>query len=197
MNAKDNSKKTTPARIIITALLITALAVAIFFIDACTPKQSGQKPDKGEDNVILLGEDNPTNVIVILNDSSNIDLPNLSSGGINLTEEKPATAQEQPVQNNTFVNTNTIVNASSTQRFSEVEFYFLLTGKFYFKAIQKENEVKTYNASDEMITVQPIFISKDRVIFKVNNYTTKAIAEKEWGTAPGSEIFVNAIYYRS
>jgi hypothetical protein len=192
MNAKDNSRRTTPARIIIiTALLMIALALVILFMAACTPKQSVQKPDKGNDTIIVLSEDNQTNVIVIINDSREIDLSNLSSSGSNLPEETPADVQEQPERNNTFV------NASSTQRSSEVEFYFLLTGKFYFKAIQKENEAKAYNASGELVTVQPIFISKDKVIFKVNNYTTKAIAEKEWGAAPDSEIFVNAIYYRN
>jgi hypothetical protein len=84
----------------------------------------------------------------------------------------------------------------SSPRVSEVEFYFLLKNISYFKHILKEEQTGTYNLSGNLITIQPLFIAKDSVIFKINNYTTKALKEEEWGSMPDFEIFVKAIYYR-
>ncbi len=130
-------------------------------------------------NVIVLGGNNSDYVITLSGD----DIAEINNS--NMTT----------VSTTSSIN-NTINNTSQLQRASEVEFYFLLKGKSYFKHILREGEEKAYNLSGFIVVIQPIIITADKVKFRINNYTTSALTKDEWESFPDFEIFVSAIYYR-
>jgi|GEM_PF-6184792 len=134
---------------------------------------------------ITIAENN-TSPAAELNSTINIsdNISNASSIIGNESTEGTGTVANQTSQNQTF------------QRKSQVDFYFLLQGKAYLRDILAEQQEKIYNISSAVVTVQPIFISADKVIFQVNNYTTRALAEREWGSFKDFEIYVSSIYYR-
>jgi hypothetical protein len=147
-----------------------------------------KEPD-GQGIIIVLNNTNQNSTVIVLETNKTLNIsqePKPEQPSQQAQEQKQEEAPEQTTEQ----------VPSVPARVSEVEFYFLLTGKSYFKATQKENQAKTYNLSGELITINPIFISQDEVKFQINDYTTKALAEKEWGTTPEFEVFVNAIYYR-
>lgn len=83
------------------------------------------------------------------------------------------------------------------ERVSQVEFYFLLKGKSYFKHTLKEHEKRIYNISGYIVSIEPVIITQDSVKFQVNDFTTKALEKKDFDGSQEFEIFVSYIYYRS
>jgi len=109
--------------------------------------------------------------------------------------------RENETINSTINNTvNEIVGEQGqeqiTTRANAVEFYFLLKQKAYFRYLLRENELKSFDLSGAIIRIEPIFIANDSAVFKVDNYPTHAIGEREWYSAPNFEIYVSNIYYR-
>ena len=142
------------------------------------PSEPGYEINISEGNVvIILNESNNTNTgLVIVLDTGNNKTNNT------ITLSNPET-EEQPEESKT--------------RASEVDFYFLLKGKSYFRHTLKENQIKTYNMSGILVTIEPIIITPNSVKFRINNYTTKALQEDDSDSTQEFEIIVSDIYYRS
>jgi len=169
MSAKNNHK--------LMALLF------LFFISlasSCTYYTLEEKDASYADNISSEGH----GVIIVLNQTKNTSEAGAAivlneSKIINLSEEQPEKESEP-----------------TSVRASEVEFYFLLKGKAYFKHTIKEEESKSYNITGYLVTITPIIITSDSVKFRINNYTTKALGEDESDSTPEFEIIVSNIYYR-
>lgn len=139
------------------------------------------------DIVITLNDTNDKSMVIVLDNNKIIDVAEIGKREqINDQQEEQEGPEEQENQEEQQVNT----------RISEVEFYFLLKGKSYFKHILKENQEKTYNLSGYLVTIEPIIITSDRVKFRINNYTTRALAEDDFDSTDTFEIIVKDIYYR-
>jgi len=140
------------------------------------------------DFVIILPSDDTTDALLINSanaaDMNITDITDIINQSINASKNEPEQKTEQETLE------------LSSQRASEVEFYFLLKNVSYFRHMLKEHQEKTYNLSGTLVTIQPVFISEDSVIFKINNFTTKALKEEDWASEPDFEIFVKDIYYR-
>jgi hypothetical protein len=170
-------------------LLIILITFSAVLLISChkgeTPKYS----------VIVLDEKNNAN---ITNENIVVNIPetnNTSNISVIHTIISNKTEEQETILNKTITETKQ-EQEQIPARANEVDFYFLLKGKSYFRYTLKEHELKAFNMSGTIIRIVPIFIANDSVIFKVDEYTTQAVGYKEWFTMPGFEIYVNDIYYR-
>jgi hypothetical protein len=166
------------------AALIILMIICALFISSCYAKPRQGAPSfminlTEQGGVIVLNNTNESKVTIAVQENKTTNLT------ANKTEEKEAEKQktEEATQEQPFVRTNA------------VEFYFLLKEKSYFKDILKEQQKKIYNLSGSLVTIEPIIITSDSAKFLVNNYTTKALHNHEWGSDDDFEIYVNEIYY--
>jgi hypothetical protein len=149
-----------------------------------TENSSEKSEEEGEAQIIMIGGNQSS--VIVLDNNINISLNNLSLINIS-TNQSPTPATP-------------IVSEASEQaplKASEVEFYFLLKGKAYFKHTLREEQNRTYNLSGYLVNIEPLIITRDSVKFRINNYTLKTLAKDEWGSDDDFEIFVSDIYYRS
>jgi len=72
----------------------------------------------------------------------------------------------------------------------------LLKKKSFFRHMLKEQQSWTYNMSGFIVTIQPIIITQDSVKFRINDFTTKELREKDSDSTDEFEIIVKDIYYR-
>jgi hypothetical protein len=200
MSANNKTNKINKTSEWFFAILIIILVFLGFFLTSC------QKEEPLRYSIIVLEQ------------KDNTDIPD-ESAVVNITETNqtsvasiiPNQSEEREIIQNETVNEsinetiNEIINETVKEeqgqeqipaRANAVEFYFLLKGKSYFKYTLKEHELKAFDMSGTIIRIVPIFIANDSVVFKVDNYPTSAIGEKEWYSTPGFEIYVNYIYYR-
>jgi hypothetical protein len=196
MSANNKTNKINKTSEWCFAILIIILIFLAFFLISC------QKEEIPRYNIIVLEQKDNTN-IPDETTMANITETNQTS----ITQIIPDLSGEREIILNETINEtiNEIINETVKEeqgqeqipaRASAVEFYFLLKGKSYFKYALKETELKTFNLSGTIIRIVPIFIANDSVVFKVDDYPTGAIGEREWYSTPGFEIYVNAIYYR-
>ena len=169
MSAKNNNKKIA----ILLLIFITLLNSCTYYAsDENESSYAGNASGEGY-NIITINQTkntSETGTAIVLNESKTI----------NLSEEQPEEESEP-----------------TSARTSEVEFYFLLKGKAYFRHVLKEEESKTYNMTGYLVTITPIIITQDSVKFLINNFTTKSLAEDESDSTPEFEIIVSNIYYRT
>ena len=169
MSAKNNNKKIA----ILLLIFITLLNSCTYYTsDENESSYAGNASGEGY-NIITINQTKNTSedgTAIVLNESKTI----------NLSEEQPEEESEP-----------------TSARTSEVEFYFLLKGKAYFRHVLKEEESKTYNMTGYLVTITPIIITQDSVKFLINNFTTKSLAEDESDSTPEFEIIVSNIYYRT
>jgi hypothetical protein len=81
-------------------------------------------------------------------------------------------------------------------RSSVVEFYLLVKDRAYIQHLLPEEKVGYYNFTGRVMTVQPLIITSSSVLFKVDDYTTKALSEGQSDSHGDFEIIVSHIYYR-
>jgi len=168
-------------------LLITFLLFMLLFLaTSCTRYEQNKL---NQDIAPQLNNTADNNIIITLDTNKTITLDQNASG-LQQEQEKEQAPEELSEQ------TQEQTQALTTPRVSEVDFYFLLKGKAYFRATLKEQESKTYNVSGYLVTISPVFISSDRAKFQINNYTTKALSEEEWDSTSEFEILLKNIYYR-
>jgi len=183
-------------------LFFSLLLFSILIIVLAFSMISCQKEELPKYNIIVLEQKDNTN-IPDETAPANITETNQTS----ITQIIPDQSGEYEIkQNETISETiNEIINETVKEeqgqeqipaRASAVEFYFLLKGKSYFKYTLKETELKAFNLSGTIIRIVPIFIANDSVVFKVDDYPTRAVGEREWFSTPYFELYVNAIYYR-
>ena len=170
MSAKNNNKKIA----ILLLIFITLLNSCTYYAsDENESSYAGNTSGEGYNIIITINQTKNTSedgTAIVLNESKTI----------NLSEEQPEEESEP-----------------TSARTSEVEFYFLLKGKAYFRHVLKEEESKTYNMTGYLVTITPIIITQDSVKFLINNFTTKSLAEDESDSTPEFEIIVSNIYYRT
>jgi hypothetical protein len=169
------------------AVLIILMIVCILLISSCYAKPKQGVPSfiinlTEQGGIIVLNQTNQSNESKMTIANQENKTTNITA---NKTEEKEAEKQktQEATQEQPYVRANA------------VEFYFLLKEKSYFKDILKEQQKKTYNLPDSLVTIEPIIITSDSAKFMVNNYTTKALHKHEWGSDDDFEIYVNEIYY--
>lgn len=161
--------------------LVSMLIIFVIMLTSCTyykeevgePGYKVNLSEEGEGVVITLNKTEEGGVVIVLDADKEVDVSEEQ------LEEKEEEQEEQV-----------------SIRVSEVDFYFLLKGKSYFRHILKENQVRTYNMSGYLVTIEPMIITSDRVKFRINNYTTKALQEDDSDSAQDFEIIVSNIYYR-
>ena len=165
--------------------LVTVFIILISMLTSCIYYEEEEKIppvinlSEEKDVVIVLNRTEGEDVIIVLDNDTTV---NISEEEVEEKEQEEQPEEEQEEQ--------------IPARVSEVEFYFLLKGKSYFKHILKESQEKTYNISGYIVTIEPIFIGQDEVKFRINNYTTRALSEKDSDATPEFEIIVKDIYYR-
>ncbi len=180
-------------------ILFVLMISALILMASCKPKEQGPPAkvitlglvDNGSDE---QGEPSESGGIVIT-------LGNQSGEGHVITLKVENKTNETNTTNtinttNTTVETNETLENIENTRSSAVEFYFLLKGKSYFQSFLKEYQVKTYNMSGQLITIESIIITEDSAKFRIDNFTTKSLGEKDSDATPEFEIIVKDIYYR-
>lgn len=185
-------------------LFFSLLLFSILIIVLAFSMISCQKEEVPKYNIVVLEQKDNTN-IPDETTQANITETNQTS----ITQIIPDQSGEPEIKQNETRNEsiNEAINKTVAQgqgqgqeqisaRASAVEFYFLLKGKSYFKYTLKETELKAFNLSGTIIRIVPIFIADEGAVFRVDDYTTRAVGEKEWFSTPEFEIYVNAIYYR-
>lgn len=192
MSANNKTDKINKTSECIRLLLVILIAFSAVLLIAChkeeTPRYSVIVLDE-KDNVNVLNEDIVVNipetnntpdlsVNTIISDNSE-EQETIANETINEPEQEPKQEQEQ-----------------TSERTNAVDFYFLLKGKSYFRYFLYEGQLQAFNMSNTIIRITPIFIANDSVIFRVDDYTTGAVKEKEWFTTPGFEIYISDIYFR-
>lgn len=130
-------------------------------------------------------------VIIVLNDNKTED-----KGVVIVLDSDKATEQEENQEEKQEENQEEQLEGNKAGE-SEVDFYFLLKGRSYFRHILRESQLGTYNLSGIIVTIEPIIITSDSVRFRINNYTTKALQEDDSDCTQEFEIIVSDIYYRS
>ena len=172
---KEKNKLNKVFLVAIFIILISMLTSCIYYEKK--EEEAAYKANISEEGVvIILNKTQEEGVVIVLDNDTIVNI-----------SEKEAEEKEQEEQ---------LEEEQVPARVSEVEFYFLLKGKSYFKHILKENQEKTYNISGYLVTIEPIFIGRDEVKFMINNYTTRALSEKDSDATPEFEIIVKDIYYR-
>ena len=157
-------------------IVLVSMLTSCLYYEEQEPVSEINVSEEGESVVITLNESEEGVIIVLDNDTT----INMSKKKLEEKEEiEEGQAEEQ-----------------TPTRVSEVEFYFLLKGKSYFRDILKENQIKTYNMSGYIVSIEPIIITSDSVKFQINNFTTKALEEKDSDSTKEFEIIVKDIYYR-
>lgn len=175
MREKNKFNKLFLASILV--ILIIMLTSYLYFKEQ--EEKPGYKINLSEEEkgiVIILNKTEDGGVVIVLDTDKEV----------NVSEELEEKEEEQEEK----------AEEKMPTRVSEVDFYFLLKGKSYFRHILKENQVRTYNMSGYLVTIEPIIITSDRVKFRINNYTTKALKEDDSDSTQDFEIIVSNIYYR-
>jgi hypothetical protein len=172
-NKTDKIRKTSELGFSLLTILIIFLALAL---------SSCQKQEPNRYSIIVQEEKDTAD---IPEESIEVNITETNQTSIisiipNQSEEPEVTQNETQIP----------------ERANAVEFYFLLKGKSYFRHILKETELKAFDLSGTIVRIEPIFIANDSVVFKIDNYPTNAIREREWYSAPNFEIYVSNIYYR-
>lgn len=171
---RDKNKLRNMLIISILIILLGMLTSCLYFKEQ--EEEPGYKVNLSEEEegvVITLNETEEEGVVIVLDEDKEV---NVSEKELEEKEEKPE--EQMPT------------------RVSEVEFYFLLKGKSYFRAVLKENQMKIYNISGVLVTIEPIIITSDSVKFQINNFTTKALEEDDSDSTSEFEIIISDIYYR-
>jgi len=179
-------------------LFFSLLLFSILIIVLAFSMISCQKEEVPRYNIVVLEQKDKTNIpdettpanITETNQTSVASIISNQSG-------EPEVIRNETINetiNKTFEEEQ--VQEQIPARANAVDFYFLLKGKSYFKYTLKETELKAFNLSGTIIRIIPIFIANDSVVFKVDDYPTRAVGEREWFSTPYFEIYVNAIYYR-
>ena len=192
-NHKLNKSSKLFFSLLLYSILIIVLAFSMIYC---------QKEEVPKYNIVVLEQKDKTNI------PDETTLANITeTNQTSITQIIPDQSGEREIKQNETRNEsiNETINKTVAQgqgqeqipaRASAVEFYFLLKGKSYFKYTLKETELKAFNLSGTIIKIIPVFIANDSVVFKVDDYPTGAVGEREWYSTPGFEIYVNAIYYR-
>lgn len=145
--------------------------------------------------------------IVVLEQKDNVSVPDetpavsiIETNRTSIISIIPEQPEEPEVTQNETQITEIIEEEQGQERTTTgtnaVEFYFLLRQKAYFRYLLKENEPKEFDLYGTIVRIEPIFIANDSAVFKIDNYPTNAIREREWYSAPNFEIYVSRIYYR-
>ncbi|MBU1198585.1 MAG: hypothetical protein KKF46_04850 [Nanoarchaeota archaeon] len=185
--------------IIFAVFLLIVLVVFLFSVCSCTRK-AGEPAyeinisEEGQGVVITLDNTNESGVVIVL-DKNITSVPVVLSDEAEEKEEPTETEVSEQSAEQTMPEEQS-ETATEPKRQSEVEFYFLLKGRSYFQHILKENQIKIYIVSGRQIQIQPIIITQNNVKFRINDFTTKTLAEGESDSTQEFEIFVKDIYYR-
>jgi hypothetical protein len=134
---------------------------------------------------------------------------------LNITAKETATESDQTNSNASTNTTSPVIteNADEQQateesqpepsipaRANQVEFYFLLKQKTYFQDTLREQQAKLYNVAGQSISIKPVIITNESVIFTIDDYTTKyttkALNKHDSDSNDVFEIYVKEIYYR-
>lgn len=172
--------------------IITVILIPLAFLMASCQKQEAPRY-----SIVVLEEKEKTNVS---DEDIIINIPEENQTPIDVLIGSNQSGEPEIKENKTInKTTNEVIKEEQEQipaRANAVEFYFLLKGKSYFRYILKETELKTFNMSGTIISIVPIFIANDSVVFRIDDYTTGAVGYKEWFSTPGFEIYVSDIYFR-
>lgn len=156
---------------------------------------SCKKEEVPKYNIVVLEQKDKTNI-----PDESILINTTETNQTSITQIIPDQSGEPEIKQNETINETVKEEQGQEQipaRASAVEFYFLLKGKSYFKYTLKETELKAFNLSGTIIKIIPIFIANDSAVFRVDDYTTGAVGEREWYSTPDFEIYVSDIYFRS
>ncbi|MBW2991074.1 hypothetical protein KY348_05220 [Candidatus Woesearchaeota archaeon] len=175
------------------AVLVLILIIIILMLASCLEYVPEEELEEIEVEPDIIEEEVEQQKSEISEGSSGTEEEEL----VEETEKPEEVAEEEEVEGEPIEEQAEQVDEEQIPaRVSEVEFYFLLKKKAYFKHILKENEKKTYNVSGFIVSIEPIFIAQNEVKFKINNFTTKALEEKDSDSTQEFEIIVKDIYYR-
>jgi len=179
---KDKNKTSRLLIISLFALLLFVLVLILIIMPSCSyymPKEKGLGEEViGANNTSITRNDTEEKAMVVTR--------------VNITGNKSAEqlGEQEEVKHEEQLEEQTLIRAS------EVEFYFLLKKKSYFRDILEEEQRKTYNISGYPVSIEPIIITQDSVKLRINNYTTKALQEDDSDSTQEFEIIIKDIYYR-